>query len=301
MVEDTEPVVGNTDRPDRVRLCAGSLESGRNVMRQGTSLKRQEVVLTRGQPIRAIEVGLLCEVGRSRLEVIPPASVAVLATGDELVPADTFPRPGQIRNSNGPMLAGLVRQVGGSETLLGVARDERSHLEQLVRQGLQHDCLLLSGGVSAGLLDLVPWVLTELGVRQVFHHVRLKPGKPLWFGVLPGEGRQTLVFGLPGNPVSSLVCFWLFVRPALMRMMGRSVTCAATRHARLATAFRHRGDRPTYHPARSGEGLHGPEARLLSWKGSADLFTLTAADCLVFFPQGDRAYDAGDLVEVLEL
>ena len=155
--------------------------------------------------------------------------------------------------------------------------------------------------MSAGILDLVPSVLSEVGVQQVFHHVRLKPGKPLWFGLLPRDGLQTLVFGLPGNPVSSLVCFWLFVRPALMRMMGHPVTGAATRPARLATAFRHRGDRPTYHPAEFREGPQGPEVRLLNWKGSADLFTLTAANCLVFFPQGDRSYPAGESVEVLEL
>ena len=125
MIEQTQPLSDQSDPADRIRIHAQSLEPGRNVMRRGASLKSQQLVLASGQQIRAIEIGLLCEVGRAAVAVTPPASVAVLATGDELVPADTVPGPGQVRNSNGPMLAGLVRQVGACATLLGIARDQR--------------------------------------------------------------------------------------------------------------------------------------------------------------------------------
>jgi molybdopterin molybdotransferase len=225
----------------------------------------------------------------------------VLSTGNELVPADQTPAAGQIRNSNSPMLAACVRKACAVPLELGIARDERDELRRLIERGLAADVLVLSGGVSAGVLDLVPGVLAELGVEQVFHKVRLKPGKPLWFGVLacaPPRQRATLVFGLPGNPVSSLVCFELFVRPAIQQLSGRT---AATpiKTARLAAEFQHRGERPTYQPAQFCEHAQGAIAKPLFWQGSADLRTLAAANCLIRFPAGDRHYPAGEAVEVM--
>jgi molybdopterin molybdotransferase len=160
---------------------------------------------------------------------------------------------------------------------------------------------VLSGGVSAGVLDLVPGVLAELGIRQVFHKVSLKPGKPLWFGVLGAGEKTKLVFGLPGNPVSSLVCFELFVRPAIARLAGRAGGGLAETTAALTSAFAHRGQRPTYHPARltrrDGQELVEP----IAWKGSGDLATLSRANALACFPSGDRAYAAGEVIRVLRL
>ena len=134
------------------------------------------------------------------------------------------PGPGQIRNSNGPMLAAQVARAGGTAQLLRTARDTVESLREQIAVGLESDVLLLSGGVSAGKLDLVPGVLQELGVQAHFHKVRIKPGKPLFFGT---KG-STLIFGLPGNPVSSLICFELFVRPALARLMGDTQAQPAT-------------------------------------------------------------------------
>ncbi len=172
-----------------------------------------------------------------------------------------------------------------------------------MQRGLEADVLVLSGGVSAGILDLVPGVLAELGVQQVFHKVRLKPGKPLWFGVLPGTPQRpqgTLVFGLPGNPVSSLVCFELFVRPAIERLSGREAD-ARLRTARLGAPFQHRGDRPTYHPAQFSIAHDEPNVTPLRWHGSADQRTLASADCLICFPAGDRDYAMGERVGVMML
>ena len=153
-------------------------------MLQGTSLRAGEVILSPGRIIRPLEIGLLAEVGRHQVQVSQTPSVAILSTGNELVDVDQSPQAGQIRNSNGPLLNALVQRMPApSQYPLGIGRDDLDDLRQLVAQGLQEDVLVLSGGVSAGVLDLVPQVLQELGVQQIFHKVNLKPGKPLWFGV----------------------------------------------------------------------------------------------------------------------
>jgi molybdopterin molybdotransferase len=185
--------------------------------------------------------------------------------------------------------------------LLGIGRDRPEDLRRQIEGGRGHDVLLISGGVSAGKLDLVPSVLRQLGVRQVFHKVCLKPGKPLWFGVLQRNGPSTLVFGLPGNPVSSLVCFQLFVRPALKRMMGLPDTGLPARKARLVDEYQHVGDRPVYHPSVVFDQGDGLRVRTLRWEGSADLRTLTEANCLALFPRKDHLYRPGDWIETHDL
>ena len=153
--------------------------------------------------------------------------------------------------------------------------------------------------MSAGTKDLVPATLIDLGVECVFHKVNVKPGKPLWFGIGPGRGDQpdTLVFGLPGNPVSGVVCFLLFVRPALEALAGRPPKRTQLASFRLGAPYEHRGDRPTYHPARLVDGRAFP----LDWAGSADLRTVALADGFAAFPAGDAAFRAGDSIEFLPL
>jgi molybdopterin molybdotransferase len=294
MVEQTEP------RGQKVLTRQAGIKAGQNILPRAAALKAGERVLAAGKLLRPIELGLLAEVGCDRVKIVPRPSVAVLVTGNELVAGSARPGPGQIRNSNGPMLAALARSAGANSMELGIARDEQADLSRLIAAGLEHDILVISGGVSAGVLDLVPDVLTSLGVRQVFHKVNLKPGKPLWFGALErGHERRTPVFGLPGNPVSSLVCFELFVLPAIEKLRGLAPVGLRRRQAVLAVAHVQRGERPTYWPAR----LHGAEARVtpLAWKGSGDLCTLAEANCLIVFSAGERRYAAGDEVEVLLL
>ena len=214
MIERTELRTG-ADGASRVQIREQAVPVGQNILPQATSLRRGEQVVLAGDVLRPIEIGVLAEIGYAQVQAIPRPVVGVLATGDELVPAGESPGAAKIRNSNGPLLAALVETAGGCPRDLGIARDSISSLSERIAKGLKGDVLLLSGGVSAGVLDLVPKVFQELGVRQVFHKVSVKPGKPVWFGVRSEAGRPTLVFGLPGNPVSSLVCFELFVRPAL--------------------------------------------------------------------------------------
>lgn len=312
MIERAELVADGDARGETVVLRDNRVSAGQNIMRRAASVRKGEIVLQPGTTIRPIEIGMLAEVGRATVRVVPRATVAILPTGDELVPPEQTPGPGQIRNSNGPMLAAAVTRAGGIACELSIARDDREQLRQQIAAGLESDVLVLSGGVSAGVMDLVPGVLAELGVRQVFHKLRLKPGKPLWFGVLERDGRQRLVFGLPGNPVSSLVCFELFVRPAMNRLAGGSGEGLPRVQAKLATEFAHRGDRPTYHPAvlqnatAPATSPHAlpvalPEVTPVTWRGSADLRALAAANSLVLFPAGSQTHAAGETIEVLLL
>ncbi|HUY92720.1 MAG TPA: gephyrin-like molybdotransferase Glp [Pirellulales bacterium] len=301
MVEQTELETDAGGPLGQVQIRTTKFSAGQNIMRRAASLRQGDVVLRAGRVLRPIEIGLLAEVGRTEVLAIPRPAVAVLPTGDELVEPRERPGPGQIRNSNGPMLAASIRRAGGVPIELGIGRDERGTLSEQIAAGLQADVLLLSGGVSAGVLDLVPELLVELGVRKVFHKVSLKPGKPLWFGVLDRGQTQTLVFGLPGNPVSSLVCFELFVRPTLARLAGRPFAGLSAVRARLTTEFLPRGERSTYHPALLAYSAAGAAIEPLAWKGSADLRGLSAANALVYFPAGDRTFHAGDWVDAFPL
>ena len=295
MLEETE-----ASGTGAVLIRRSAVPAGINIMRRGASLCRGDTVLEAGAAIRPLEVGLLSEVGRSQVFVQEVPRVAIVATGNELVPSDHRPESGQIRNSNGPMLTALARSSGARAVDLGIGRDDRDILAQLVAEGLRSDVLILSGGVSAGVLDLVPGVLKAAGVEQVFHKVSLKPGKPLWFGVISQEG-QTLVFGLPGNPVSGFVCFELFVRPALDRLAGRTASTAVRRRFRLACDHTHWGARPTYYPAAWKESVDDQPAtaKPLAWQGSADLRSLTACNCLLVLPAGDYTLASGQWVDGL--
>ena len=303
-VEDTE-MVGT----DRVRILAAEAHPEQNVIRRGTSMRSGEVVLEAGRSLRAQELAALAEMGCHQVSVQQRPTMAVLATGDELVPVGETPGPGQIRNSNETMLAAQIEHAGGQAVPLGIAKDEREHLRQWIQAGLQHDVLLLSGGVSAGKLDLVPSELERAGVEQIFHKVRVKPGKPVWFGVLrrksdsktdPACGRNScLVFGLPGNPVSSMVCFELFVRTAIRRLSGHQDAKPQTISARLAHPHVHNDDRETYFPAAFEWLAEGPVVTLMKWHGSSDLQSTRHANAMAVFPDEPVEYSGGDFVDVI--
>jgi molybdopterin molybdotransferase len=290
MVERTKLV-----SPNRVRIDDQPPAPEKNVLPRGREMRAGETILNPGQELRPQELGLLASVGRTQALLHPRPRVAIVPTGDEIVDIGVRPGPGQIRNSNGAMLAGQAARASAIPDLLGIARDNRDSLGKMIKLGLESDVLLLSGGVSAGKLDLVPEMLTAAGVQAHFHQVAMKPGKPLLFGTC---GR-TLVFGLPGNPVSSLVCFELFVRPAIRRLMGQSDAQPRTIVARLAQEHRQRGDRQTYHPAVLEFTPEGPLVRAAEWFGSPDLRGLVRADAFAVFPPGDEIFAAGRSVPVL--
>jgi molybdopterin molybdotransferase len=283
------------DSPDRVQILQAGVRSGQHMLERGREMRSGEVVLKPGARLRPQELGLLAVVGRTEASIHPRPRVAVLPTGDEIVDPGAKPGPGQIRNSNGPMLAAQVARAGAEVITLDVAQDTKDSLRQLVVEGIKADVLLLSGGVSSGKLDLVPGILEELVVEAHFHKVFMKPGKPLFSGT---RGRA-LIFGLPGNPVSSLICFELFVRPALARLMGIAGAQPATVTARLKQSFRHRSDRPTYHPATLVFDETGPVVDPSPWFGSADLRGLTQSNAFVIFPPADEQFAAGRLFPTL--
>jgi molybdopterin molybdotransferase len=273
---------------------------GQSICARASELRRGEVVLASGTVLRPQEIGLLGTVGRSSFKVVPRPGVCVLSTGDEIVEANQTPGPGQIRNSNGPMLVAQADRAGAVPRYLGIARDNLDSLRPLVAEGLKADVLILSGGVSAGKLDLVPGVLRECGVVAHFHKVAMKPGKPVFFGTRTAE-RTTLVFGLPGNPVSSFVGLELFVRPALRRLRGLGDRADESLSAKLVEDYAYKTDRPTYHPARVEATDAGWQVRPVPWFGSPDLRGLTRANALVVFPAGDHTHRAGERFPVMLL
>jgi molybdopterin molybdotransferase len=284
----------------RVDIEDASVRPGLNILPRGREMRRGETVLASGSVLRPQELGLLAVVGRAAVLVHPAPDVAVLATGDELVEVDQKPGPGQIRNSNGPMLLGQVSRAGGRPLDLGIARDQTDSLHALIGKGLQSPVMVLSGGVSAGMLDLVPGVLRDLGVEAHFHKVEMKPGKPVFFGTRGGPG-PCLVFGLPGNPVSSLVCFELFVRPALRILAGHADPGPKMVSAALSEDFAYQTDRPTYHPAWLEAGEQGWRVRPVPWFGSPDLRGLLRANAFLLFPPGTHRHQAGQICPVLQV
>jgi molybdopterin molybdotransferase len=278
--------------------------AGKFRLPRGREVGAGEVVLARGVRLNAPRLGVLASVGRSEALVIPRPRVVVVPNGDELVEPDRFPGPAQIRNSNAPMLRALAEDAGAEAESRPIAPDDAAALRAALEQALATaDLLVITGGVSAGNRDLVPATLEQLGVERVFHKVRLKPGKPLWFGVAPARGGAPgpLVFGLPGNPVSCIVGFLLFVRLAQGVLAGRGEPAGAHADYPLATTFRHTGDRPTYHPARLLPQNGQPAVAPLDWAGSADLKTVAQADGFAIFAAGDRTYHEGEIVGFLPL
>ncbi|WP_442483763.1 molybdopterin molybdotransferase MoeA [Aeoliella sp. SH292] len=294
-VEQSELVDDTT-----VRLSWVDPPVGKHILKQGSSVAVGQCVAKAGTTVNSIVMAALAEAGAAVVSVVPRPAVAVLATGNELVSVDDRPAAGQIRNSNGPLLVSAVVEANAAPVELPVGRDDLAELTGLVTQGLAADVLLVTGGVSAGVKDLVPGALTAAGVTQAFHKVALKPGKPIWFGIAPREGGPPrLVFGLPGNPVSSLVCFQLFVRPALAVLAGVSPKVELElQTGKAAGEFEYRGGREMFRPARvDKEG----RIHLFDWHGSADLAGVVPANCLVRLPSEGVKLQPGDSVAYLAI
>ena len=291
--------VEETERDGHNVVIRSSLPvENENIIRRGTSVRAGACVLRAGQTLNGSRIGALAELGCAVVPVRRRPRVAILATGDELVPVETTPGPGQIRNSNESMLVAQIEAAGGIALPLGIAQDDRDALRHKIDLGLQSDILVLAGGVSAGTLDLVPDTLAEAGVAEVFHKVQLKPGKPIWYGLKSINERNLTrtcyVFGLPGNPVSSLVCCELFVRTAIRRLMGVEPAVPQPILGKLEHAYSTRADRPTYHPARLTWTSDGLAVTLVSWHGSSDLCGTVAANGMAYLTGEARQLRAGD-------
>jgi len=236
----------------------------------------------------------LASVGRMKVRVFERPEVAVIATGSEIVEPNVVPRPGQIRNSNGYSLSAQVLENGCEVRYLGIVDDTKPELKSLIAEGLEADVLILSGGVSMGEYDLVKETLRGLGVRLFFEKVRMKPGKPTVFGVKD----STLVFGLPGNPVSTIVAFEQFVRPAIRKISGHKQLERPRVHAVLGRALKKKPGRRWFAPAMTVHREDRWHTDAVDWHGSADLLAMTKANSFVIVPEELGVLEAGEMVEV---
>jgi molybdopterin molybdotransferase len=213
---DTVVRVEDTEEHDGRVWIKRQERPGAHVRESGEDIHPGQVVLENGRVLRPADIVLLASLGRSFVLARQRPRVAILSTGNELVEVDETPRPGQIVNSNAYTLAAAVQEAGGLPVPLRIARDTLGEIRAALNEAVRHDVVLSTGGVSVGDFDFVREAMDELGVHRLFWQVAQKPGKPLTFGLL----RERPYFGLPGNPVSALVCFYLYVRPALARMVG---------------------------------------------------------------------------------
>jgi molybdopterin molybdotransferase len=290
---DCVVMVEHADRDgNRLRLTAGrSIRTGENIVPRGAEAREGEAILAPGTRLSAAQIGAAAACGASRPSVFDRPRVAIVATGDELVEVDQTPAIRQIRNSNSYSLAAQVITAGGEPVRLPIARDEREHLEAIVRQALNHDLLLLSGGVSMGKYDLVEEVLLSLGAEFFFTGVSIQPGKPVVFGRLD----NTYLFGLPGNPVSTMVTFLLFVQTVLGALGGETGRVPTFAQATLAHEVRVKTGLTRFLPARLTDLVVEPVA----WQGSGDLASTSRANCFLMVPPDRPVLASGETVAIL--
>ncbi len=289
-VEETLSLDGGT----RVRIL-NKTERGSHIAKRGEDMRAGKLLLRKGTKIRPQEVGILAAVGADTIKVFSIPSIGIISTGDELVAISRKPKPWQIRNTNSYSLAAQARQLTEDVEILGMANDDKDEIRNLVKKGLKKDILILSGGVSMGEYDFVGDVLKDYGVKIFFEKVALRPGKPTVFG----KKDDKLIFALPGNPVSTLVTFELFVRPCIKKMMGFPSYENPVLHAELEKEVSVKKKRREYRPAFLRQTACKWFVSPIEWHGSGDLFSTTKANCLLIIRESVEKLNVGDSVEVL--
>ena len=276
-----------------------AVKAGENVVHAGAEANSGQVMVSKGTRVQHAVVAVAAAVGRPEVAVHRRPQVAVLATGDELVDINLPPGPNEIRNSNSYSLAAQVYEAGGEATILPVARDEAADLALLLHKGLEADLLLLTGGVSMGKYDIVEEVLASLGAEFFFTGVAIQPGKPVVFGQVDMEGKTTPFFGLPGNPVSTMVTFKLFVRPVLDALGGAKPEPLPFVQAELKETFTTRMGLTRFLPGKLGGSHQKPDVEWVRWQGSGDLMSIVKSNCYIVVPPDRERLQAGEAVTVL--
>lgn len=272
MVEYTE----KDSKKNCVRVLKG-VGSGENVCLRGEDIRRGDLVLRRGRLMRAPEVAIAATLGHAKVKVYRMPSVAILNTGDEIVEPGGVLRHGNIYNSNGPMLTSLLSSMNVDVEYLGIAKDSKSNLRRSISRGLKKDILLVSGGVSMGDYDLVPAALKDCGVKKIFHKIRIKPGKPVFFGVK----NDRLIFGVPGNPISTYLAFAILIKPVIEKMMGIKPVLNVKRGT-LMQSYYHKPGRKHFVPAHVSErGGRLKVYPVRGYHGSADMASLAQANAFM--------------------
>jgi molybdopterin molybdotransferase len=283
-----------------LRLNQGrSVAVGENIVPMGAEAREGDVILPLGTRMAAAQIGAAAACGAAQLGVFSRPRVAIVATGDELVEVNEPLLTHQIRNSNSYSLAAQVLAAGGQPVRLPIARDERESLEAAMRTGLEADLLLLSGGVSMGKYDLVEEVLLSLGAEFFFTGALIQPGKPVVFGRIALGERPVYFFGLPGNPVSTIVTFSLFAGPLLSALCGEPYRGPRFAQGRLASDVRVKTGLTRFLPA-SLQSIAGEvTVELVAWQGSGDLANTSRANCFLVVPADRPLLAAGETVTVL--
>jgi molybdopterin molybdotransferase len=271
-----------------------------NIRKAGEDIAKGTIALKKGRLIRPAEIGLLASLGYSRVKAIRRPTVAILSTGNELVELGQPLPEGKIYDSNLYSIASLVKRYGCIPKILGIARDDEKSLVNKLKQALDADMLLTTGGVSMGDYDMVKDILSKEG-KMVFWQVRVKPGKPLAFGKLKGKTKDIPHVGLPGNAVSCMVSFELFVRPALLKMMGRKNIDKPSVNAVVEDSVKNDSGRRLYNRAIIARRNGGYYARLTGPQGSGILKSMSLANGLVLIPEEKKILRKGDTVQALML
>jgi molybdopterin molybdotransferase len=268
---------------------------GQSIVSRGKEARAGERLLAPGTRLGYAEMALAGQVGSDRVSVFQRARAAILSTGDEVVDVSATPGPLQVRNGNTIALEALAGLTGAEAESLGNAPDERRELRRRIERGLDMNLLVISGGVSMGKYDLVEIVLSELGTQFVFDSVAIRPGRPAVFGVCRGKP----VFGLPGNPVSTMVTFELFVVPAIDVLSGAEPRPLPIFRARLAHALHERSELTHFLPARVQTVRGEPEVSALPWQGSGDVVAMAESNAFLVVPPEKLEWDAGEMALVL--
>jgi molybdopterin molybdotransferase len=277
------------------------------VVPRGAEAKVGERLLEQGTLLNEAEIAISASVGKSRLLVTTKPRIAILATGDELVDINAVPGPSQIRNSNSYSLAAQVASSGGRAVILPIARDDATELRDAIARGFTYDLLLLTGGVSAGKYDLVEAALQEFEAEFFFTGALIQPGKPLVFGRCghkpPVQATRSMdnpfFFGLPGNPVSTMVTFELFVRPLIHALAGRTPQSPIFLQARLKSELRVKSGLTRFLPAILQGGFESTEVVPIAWQGSGDIVSASRANCYLVVPPDSELFSKGQTVSLL--
>jgi molybdopterin molybdotransferase len=291
-----------------------TVKPGENIVPRGAQARKGAALLPAGTLIGAAQIALAASCGCAELKVYAKPRVAILTTGDELVPISAKPKLGQIRNSSSAMLAAMVSAAGGKPRILPIARDTAKSLDAALARAATADLLLITGGVSAGKFDLVEPALARAGARFHFTGVRMQPGKPVVFGERPrrstglnqdqdgtkrNQNGTQCWFGLPGNPISTAVTFLLFAAPVLAALAGRRDLGARFALARLAADVKTKPGLTRFLPATCTFTSPVPEVKLVPSQGSGDLAAMALANCYLVVPDNCDSLAAGAIVNIL--
>ncbi len=303
---DAVVMVEYTSREGHQVTITKTIAAGENIVPIAAEAKRGDRLLSPGVRLDHAAIALAASVGRSRLLVYSKPRVAVLATGDELVDIDVPPEPTQIRNSNTYSIAAQIHAAGGEPVLLPIAPDEPQRLRELIAEGLEADLLLLSGGVSMGKYDLVEQVLAEFHAEFFFTGIQIQPGRPAVFGRIPQQESMgsapephKYFFGLPGNPVSTMVTFELFARPMLEALAGMTPKKLIFLHAKLKSEIKTKPGLKRFLPAILSGEFEQSEVELVRWQGSGDIAATGTANCYIVIPPDRDRIAPGEWVPIL--